>query len=81
MARTAVFPFGSLLPVTIALHGEDSAPERADAGEVLQTPAALALRSDACRLRADAGGADDDAGNLAYGSGTDNGVGISLNTP
>lgn len=65
-ARTAVIapPLRSLLSVLVAAHGQDGAAERTDAGDVFQAPAALALGRDARGLRADAGGADDNAGHL-----------------
>lgn len=64
--RTAVVvtPLGSCLAVLVASHGQHSAAERANAGDVFQGTAGLALGRDACRLCADTRGADDDTGDL-----------------
>lgn len=63
---TAIFfsPLGCLLSVLVASHGQGGTAERPDARELLQAPAALALCRHARGLRTDAGGADDDTGDL-----------------
>lgn len=63
---TAIFfsPIGCLLPVLVASHGQGGTAEWPDTRELLQAPAALALGRHARGLRTDAGGADDDTGDL-----------------